>query len=275
MTNQTIEISPKGSTTKQEEFLVYYISFEHNPNIQLQKFLRFGSTSVPHNSEEVVKASDNNMSSTYSTPSNKYASCDLSGSVYLIDGNGQMPSLPIPLHSPRDPLNWAAFKRTRAFLTLVFFSIVGLVLMQGLSLMFVELAKEFKPDRPHAIAMMWSLVGFFTLGLFSLVPQMASSGTNWRTFYYYWSIPTIVTVLLAFFFYPETYFLRPAVAFNGHVLVQSSTEKVKIYEDWEQVPGGKILPGAPSKTRLHGFLKELRFWGTTRGGWRAMLSCHL
>lgn len=43
---------------------------------------------------------------------------------------------------------------------------------------------------------------------------------------------------MIFFFVPETYFLRPPVAFDGRVLVQSGTEKVRMYEEWWDVPGG-------------------------------------
>lgn len=45
----------------------------------------------------------------------------------------------------------------------------------------------------------------------------------------------ILTVLI-FLFVPETYFQRPPVAFDGRVLVQSGTEKVKIYDEWHEIP---------------------------------------
>ncbi|KAH6677384.1 major facilitator superfamily transporter [Halenospora varia] len=315
------------------------------------------------------------MASIYSTSSHKpsisssssiskHASADLSGSVYLIDGNGRMLNLPIPSTSPRDPLNWTVFKRARAFFAMIFYAIVGLTIVQAPSLLFGGLAKEFKPQdtapfeivhlisaptffmglgafiwiplsvavgrrpvfllctivtllttlwaglagsfyqlliavsflglaegmstslvlhmvidltfihqRPLFIAMMWSLVGFFNLTIMSFIPQM-TTGLHWRPFYYLWTIPSLFSVLFAFFFFPETYYMRPAVAFNGHVLVQSSTEKICIYEDWEEVPGGKLLPETPPISKLGGFTRQLRFWGTTRGGWRAMLSCY-
>jgi MFS family permease len=56
--------------------------------------------------------------------------------------------------------------------------------------------------------------------------------------------------------------------------VQSATEKVKIYEDWEEVPGGKALPQLPENLGLLASIKELGVWGTTKGGWKSMLACY-
>jgi hypothetical protein len=78
-----------------------------------------------------------------STGPSKHESCDLSGSVYLITSSGRMLSLPIPARSPRDPLNWSVKKRAFAFAALAFFSVTGLVLVKGASLMYKPLAKEF------------------------------------------------------------------------------------------------------------------------------------
>lgn len=79
------------------------------------------------------------------TPS-KHASCDLSGSVYMIASDGRMLSLPIPTRSPRDPLNWSAKKRASALFAVISFAIVGLVQLQGPSLMFNELVKEYTAE---------------------------------------------------------------------------------------------------------------------------------
>src|SRR5450756_1424483 len=129
----------------------------------------------------------------------------------------------------------------------------------------------FIHQRPQAIAMLWSLVGFLSGCIYSFAPQMTNAGTNWRTFYLLWSIPSAISVALAFFLVPETYFIRPAVAFDGRVLVQSATEKIQIYQDWEEVPGGKSLPEIPYQSS---WVRDLQFWGTTRGGWKAMWACY-
>jgi hypothetical protein len=88
---------------------------------------------------EMLSKSTSNL-----TNCSKYDSCDLSGSVFLIGNNGVI-SLPMPSRSPRDPLNWSQWKRGMAFFALGWFSVVGLVLVQGASLMFGGLMTEFTP----------------------------------------------------------------------------------------------------------------------------------
>jgi MFS family permease len=86
-----------------------------------------------------------NASSPKSTRS-KYESRDFSGSVFLISSDGRVLNLPIPTSSSRDPLNWSKGKRARAFIALSFFSMLGLVLVQGPSMMFVPLRTEFSDE---------------------------------------------------------------------------------------------------------------------------------
>ena len=127
--------------------------------------------------------------------------------------------------------------------------------------------------RPQAIAMFLCLVGFVTATLLGIIPLLINdrSKTTWRMFYSTWAPPSLLSSILAFFFYPETYFIRPPVAFNGRVLIQSATEKVQVYEDWEEVPGGKTLPDTPNQSA---WARNLKFWGLTRGGWKAMGACY-
>ncbi|KAH7379084.1 major facilitator superfamily transporter [Cadophora sp. MPI-SDFR-AT-0126] len=150
-------------------------------------------------------------------------------------------------------------------------------LVQGLSssmalLMVIDIT--FIHQRPQAIAMIWCGVGAITATLLALIPRLVPKGSGestWRLFYSSWAIASLLSVVLAFFFYPETYFVRPPVAFNGRVLIQSATEKVHVYEDWEEVPDGKALPETPNQSPWAG---NLKFWGLTRGGWRAMRICY-
>lgn len=65
---------------------------------------------------------------------------------------------------------------------------------------------------------------------------MTDTTQEWRSTFRVAAIPTGVIMLLLFVFLPETYFWRPPVAFDGRILVQSGTEKVKIYEEWHEVP---------------------------------------
>jgi hypothetical protein len=132
----------------------------------------------------------------------------------------------------------------------------------------------FIHERPQAIAMVWSLVGALTLAILSLVPQMSGNGLNRKLFYLVWVIPCAFSILLAIIFYPETYFIRPAIAFDGRVLVQSSTEKANIYNRWEEVPGGKHLPEIPKPPHWLFGRQEYRIFTKTKGGWNAMLRCY-
>ncbi|CZR66403.1 uncharacterized protein PAC_16304 [Phialocephala subalpina] len=296
-------------------------------------------------------------STSSSSSRSKRDSADITGTVYLISSDGRILNLPIPTRSHRDPLNWSSRKRAGAFLALMFYSVTGLVIVQGVSLMFAPLGVEFTPEetkpfpltalqsaptlfmglgaflwipmslalgrrpvflictvlltlsttwasvasnfyqlliavclqglaegfstsatllmviditfihqRPQAIAMVWSVVGFLASAIFTLVPQMTNAGTNWRAFYLVWIIPCSISIVLAFFFYPETYFIRPAMAFDGRIVLQSATDKIQIYESWEEVPGGKELPDLPGQD-IWGYTSgELRVWGKdTRG----------
>jgi hypothetical protein len=81
------------------------------------------------------------------TPTNsKYDSRDFSGSVFLISSDGRMLRLPIPTRSPRDPLNWSKMKKARAFSAIFVFNVVGLVLIEGPSLMLESLKLEFSEE---------------------------------------------------------------------------------------------------------------------------------
>lgn len=80
------------------------------------------------------------------TTLSKHSSSSLSGSVFLITSDGRILSLPIPSRNSRDPLNWCAWKRGCAFLALIIFGIVGLVIIQAPSLMFTELSEEFTTE---------------------------------------------------------------------------------------------------------------------------------
>jgi hypothetical protein len=130
----------------------------------------------------------------------------------------------------------------------------------------------FIHQRPHAIAFIWSIVGgVIPFTILAIIPQIPNSLTNWRSMYLYWAIPGGISVLLAVFFFPETYFLRPAVAFDGRVFAQTASEKIHIYEGWEEVPGGKALPDKPETSTVG---SRLKVWGKTSGGWKAMWACY-
>lgn len=61
--------------------------------------------------------------------------------------------------------------------------------------------------------------------------------SEWHMVFRGTSVPAALLFLAIFFFVPETYFQRPPVAFDGRVLVQSGTEKIRIYDEWREIPG--------------------------------------
>jgi MFS family permease len=132
----------------------------------------------------------------------------------------------------------------------------------------------FIPQRPNAITIFWSLGSVVVLVCLSVVPEISKAGDSWRTFYIIWTVPSGIAFLLAFLFFPETYFLRPAIAFDGYILVQSATEKIKLYKDWDEVPGGKALPDIPSSSSWSAALRRLQIFSSINGGWKAMAACY-
>lgn len=83
-----------------------------------------------------------------------------------------------------------------------------------------------------------------------ILPFVVDVCSNWRSIYHVWSAPCLVALALVIFLVPETYFERPPVALDGRVLVQSSSEKVSVYDDWEKAESygaERPLPDAPPK----------------------------
>ena len=112
----------------------------------------------------------------------------------------------------------------------------------------------FIHQRPKAIALLWSLAGSAGTVSLALVPYMSSHGEDWRQYYHYWSITMAISVVLVLFLYPETYFKRPTVAFDGLILLQSATEKLTVYKD-DEVDSDiyRDLPDLPTESQRTGF----------------------
>ncbi|KAH7129186.1 major facilitator superfamily transporter [Dactylonectria macrodidyma] len=119
----------------------------------------------------------------------------------------------------------------------------GFAFSTGL-LMTIDLT--FIHERPMAIANYWGVGAATTLVALRIVPVLGA--TEWRNYYWFSLILSLACGILALFLVPETYFVRPAIAFDGRILVQDGSEKIKIYQDWDEVPGGKPLPDIPDST---------------------------
>lgn len=118
-------------------------------------------------------------------------------------------------------------------------------------------------ERPLAIAIFWSIGGALCLAALSQLHAFISLDDNFRILFRGMTSPALLVFFLIFFFVPETYFLRPPVAFDGRILVQSGSEKVQIYDEWIDVPGGKYLntnTGTDTTSKGDTGLSNLRLW---------------
>ncbi|KAJ4419494.1 hypothetical protein N0V82_004939 [Gnomoniopsis sp. IMI 355080] len=107
---------------------------------------------------------------------------------------------------------------------------ISTTLLQLIDLTFIH-------ERPLTLAAYWASVTFIPLLSLSQLPNIMNINSEWRLVYRVTSIPAALLVLAIFLFVPETYFQRPPVAFDGRVLLQSGTEKIKIYDEWREIPG--------------------------------------
>ncbi|KAF2827697.1 MFS general substrate transporter [Ophiobolus disseminans] len=131
----------------------------------------------------------------------------------------------------------------------------------------------FIDGRPCAIAGIWSVAGFFGTAFVAIIPYMTDRGLNWRHFYHYWSIPATVGFLLVFFLFPETYFKRPTVAFDGLIVLQTATEKLTVYKDTDADSDiYRDLPDLPNHQR---FLGRFGVGRSPFASWTSACRCYM
>lgn len=127
--------------------------------------------------------------------------------------------------------------------------------------------------------MVVAVVGFTGTPSIGFVPFMTDHGRAWHRFYLFWSIPVGVAAVAALFLFPETYFKRPIVAYDGRTFFQTATEKLVIYEDDEQDGSdrsiyNKTLPTAPSRSCIRSLTDQFSITRATRTSWKSMLLCY-
>jgi hypothetical protein len=127
-------------------------------------------------------------------------------------------------------------------------------------------------ERPKAIAILWSIAGLFGTGFVAVVPSISHRGTEWRAYYRYWSIPALISLLLVFFLFPETYFKRPTVAFDGLIVLQSATEKLTVFKDIEA--DSEIYRDLPKLPTHAGILGQFNVWRSPFASWKSMGRCY-
>ncbi|KAH7360469.1 major facilitator superfamily transporter [Rhexocercosporidium sp. MPI-PUGE-AT-0058] len=113
----------------------------------------------------------------------------------------------------------------------------------ALGLMLLDLT--FIHERIIVLSIFWSVGGAISNAVIAAVPKIDSVFHTWRGFYYVLFLLALLSSVAAYFLCPETYFHRPPLAFDGRVLVQSTAERVTIYETWAEAGLHKALPEAP------------------------------
>ncbi|CZT45797.1 uncharacterized protein RSE6_06150 [Rhynchosporium secalis] len=101
------------------------------------------------------------------------------GSVFLISSNGETNRLPVPSGSPNDPLGWSPLKSFLCLLSMSIFTTIGLILVQGTTLLLVPLATEYSPEEiaPFRLDVLSSLPSlFWGIGAVIWVPLSMAVG---------------------------------------------------------------------------------------------------
>ncbi|KAL7776168.1 hypothetical protein CFE70_006581 [Pyrenophora teres f. teres 0-1] len=196
--------------------------------------------------------------------------------VPLSIGMGRRPTLLIATAVVILATLWAGeAKSFRQLVAAVCF--IGLGEGLSLSLVFLMIIDlTYINQRSTAVATMWCVAGGFGTSGVALVPVITNHSGHWREFYHVWLIPLCISFLVSFFLYPETYFKRPTVAFDGLILMQSATEKLTVYQDTEEDSSlYRDLPEPPPRTGFAGFRDRIGIARSPFACWRAMGRCYI
>ncbi|KAF2851425.1 MFS general substrate transporter [Plenodomus tracheiphilus IPT5] len=196
--------------------------------------------------------------------------------VPLSIGMGRRPTLMIATIVVIIAMIWAS--EARSFSSLVVATcFIGMGEGLGLSLAFLMVIDlTYINQRSKAIALMWCVAGCMGTSGVALVPVITHHGRDWRLFYHYWTITLVASLIVTFALYPETYFKRPTVAFDGMILLQSATEKLTVYQDVEKDSSiYRDLPEYPLRTGFAGLRDRLGLARSPFASWVSMGRCFL
>ncbi|RYO80524.1 hypothetical protein DL766_009182 [Monosporascus sp. MC13-8B] len=230
---------------------------------------------------------------THTSPSeqSKHVSGDFSGNVFLISSGGEILKLPMPSPSPRDPLNWSCKRRAAACACLMAFSAVSMYAIQVTSILYdfvfrighaelllIVIDMTYINERPRHLAMFWAIPSSLTLLSLCLTSVALPHLSSFRGIFLVCTIISASIATLSLFFLRESFFIRPAVAYDGRVLVQSSTEKVKLYEPWQYCEaGGDDLEQERLEVRhkqIPPWMSWMRMPRPFGASWKSMLACY-
>ncbi|KAF5657143.1 mfs general substrate transporter [Fusarium heterosporum] len=205
----------------------------------------------------------------------------LSSSMTLFTGVGFLISIPLSTALGRRPVFVSAAVIT-ALSTMWagyagdFYQLLAAVSLQALAAglatsmcVLIVIDATFIHERPNALSLFWCIGSVLIKLSLLILPLTTDVSLSWRCVYKIWFAVCIAALILVVVFVPETYFLRPPVALDGRILVQSGSEKVEVYGGWDEVEGirkQKPLPDIPAPWSITSALKVSRAPGTS---WRS------
>ncbi|KAH7110224.1 major facilitator superfamily domain-containing protein [Dactylonectria estremocensis] len=216
-----------------------------------------------------------------------FSIASLSSVITLFTGLGFLLSIPISTSVGRRPVFLAAAAITTistlwAGLSGDFVQLLIAVCLQAIAAgsaismcQLIILDATFIHERPFALSIYWCSGGAIVKLFYILLPFTADLQTKWRPVYDVWFGMCLLSFVLTLLFVPESFFLRPPVALDGRVLVQSGTETVHIYDDWSGLScstNQKPLPDIPPTNTIGNRLKITQAPGTT---WRSLPAAYM
>ncbi|KAH6695756.1 major facilitator superfamily domain-containing protein [Plectosphaerella plurivora] len=127
-------------------------------------------------------------------------------------------------------------------------------------------------ERPWATTISWCIISVMANIYFLPLSYITDVATNWRPLYQVWVVPCIISLILTLFLVPESFFIRPSVAFDGRFLVQSASEHIQIYDTIDAIsPSGFPEDDSPSErtSLLSRFVDLIRVQRAPGTSWRA------
>ncbi|KAH6669698.1 major facilitator superfamily domain-containing protein [Plectosphaerella plurivora] len=119
-----------------------------------------------------------------------------------------------------------------------FWAFLVSVCVQSLSLginlsvtLLILLDATFFCERPQVISIYWCVVNALAETLIIPTIYVTDTAANWCPIYQASISPALLSFLGAFLLVPEAFFIRPPVSLEGRLLVQSSSENVKIFDN--------------------------------------------
>jgi MFS family permease len=137
----------------------------------------------------------------------------------------------------------------------------------------VVIDATFISERPWAAAALWCAVSIMMHVYYLPISFFTGGGVNWRPVYQFWVVPCIISFFVILIWVPETFFLRPSVAFNGRLLVQSASEHTEIYDTTDAISPSATEEASPEPDTFLGRLVErLSIHRAPGTNWRAAAS---